>query len=192
MKEKVSNILFVFLLGAISTSLLLGIRAYTAPVIKQNEEIKFKTTVLSAAGIENIDKDKLDAVFSEKIKKGTSGNFTYFITKDNFYIIEFSGQGLWGPIKGFIALNSDLQTIKRVKILSQEETPGLGGRIGEEEFLNLFAQKKINPKLYLALRQKAVKDTEVDAISGATLSSQALLDTINNSAIKFKKAMENK
>jgi len=66
----------------------------------------------------------------------------------------------------------------------------LGGRISEEDFLSGFKRKKTLPRLLLALRRKAVKANEVDAITGATMTSKALIDMINESVIDFRNTVK--
>ena len=48
------------------------------------------------------------------------------------------GPGLWGSIEGYVAISKDYSTILGLTFITQSETPGLGGRIGEEEYLSQF------------------------------------------------------
>lgn len=93
-------------------------------------------------------------------------------------------------INGVITLDADLETIKGIRIISQEETPGLGARIAEESYLNQYSGKKVSPQLIMVLRRKATAINEVDAISGASISSQALLDMINESVANFREILK--
>ena len=65
------------------------------------------------------------------------------LVEENVNIFEFEGRGLWGPIKGLVALGPDLKTLESITIIAQEETPGLGGRISETKFLDQFRKKKL-------------------------------------------------
>ena len=53
------------------------------------------------------------------------------------------GSGLWGPIWGFIALESDCNTIFGASFDHKSETPGLGAEIRESFFEDAFIGKKI-------------------------------------------------
>ena len=53
---------------------------------------------------------------------------------ETFYIIPVRGKGLWGPIWGYVALESDLQTIYGATFDHKTETPGLGAEIKEDFF----------------------------------------------------------
>ena len=187
MWKKLKSLLFIVILGSVSVALLIFVERLTAPIISYNEEIQFKSTLLDVAEIKLVDGETIDQTFLKKIRKEKKEDFVYFLTSNGSYVINFSGQGLWGPITGLLALKPDFETIEKLRILSQVETPGLGGRISEEEFLAQFNGKKISPKLVLVLRTKASKDNQVDAISGATLSSMALVDMVNLAAQDFKK-----
>lgn len=189
MKKKLKAIFFILILGSLSSSTLLGIKNYTDPVIKYKQELKLKTTILDVAGI-NYNQKNFQELFRKNIKELRKNGFRYYLTPDNLYIFEFQGRGLWGIIKGVISLNPDLKTIENLRIISQEETPGLGGRISEKSFLAQFKKKRITPRLFLALRRKATKLNEVDAITGATMTSRALINMINKAVADFRKLIK--
>lgn len=185
MNTKLKDLFFILILGSVSTLLLIGIKSYTAPRIERHKELRLKSTILDAAGID-YDKDRLLDIFNVNIRKMDKDGFIYYMSPANLYIFTFEGRGLWGMIEGAIALRRDMETIENLRIISQEETPGLGGRISEEDFLNQFKRKKVSPKLFLALRQKATRNNEVDSITGASMTSKALIDMINESVIDFR------
>ncbi|MDP7423718.1 MAG: FMN-binding protein [bacterium] len=188
--NNVKSLLFILVLGSISTMLLLGLKNYTLPIIQRNEEVTLKTTVLEAAGV-LCKEHELDSVFQKSIQKLESQGFTYYISPEKNYIFIFEGRGLWGMIKGVITLRPDLETIESVRIVAQEETPGLGGRISEEGFLNQFRRKKAAPHLVVTLRKKASERNEIDAISGASMTTQVLIDMINDSIASFRIVIKN-
>lgn len=89
------------------------------------------------------------------------------------YAFTFKGPALWGTIAGYLAVSADLTTIKGLTFTEQNETPGLGGRIDEPPFKEQFRN--------LPLPAGTIGYTEgLDAISGATLSSNAVLQALNN------------
>ena len=59
------------------------------------------------------------------------------------YILPVYGKGLWGPIYGFVALDTDLNTIKGISLDHDKETPGLGARITEAAIQERYVGKKI-------------------------------------------------
>lgn len=189
MNKKLRNLIFILVLGSISAGLLLGIRAYTLPKIERYQEIRLRSTILEAAGLA-YDETSLDEVFAGKIRTKEKNGFTYYLSPADLYIFEFEGRGLWGMITGVVTLKPDLESVENIRIIAQEETPGLGGRIAEEGFLSQFHDKKVSPRLVVALRQKATADNEIDAISGASISSLALVGMINEAVIDFRRILE--
>lgn len=95
------------------------------------------------------------------------------------YVLPMVGKGLWGPIWGFVALNSDGQTIFGAYFSHESETAGLGALIKEESFQKEFQGKKafINGTPALSVvKSGTVKDahTQCDGITGATLTSNGV------------------
>lgn len=182
MKEKLSMILFVLVLGSMLTVALVVAHDYTAPIIERNQALKIKTKVLEAFDIAHT-KDDVETVFSRNIETTEKEDRMFYISRNREIAFEISGSGLWGPIHGVIAMMPDLETIKGITIIHQEETPGLGGRIAEKAYLDKFKNKKIFPELKILPPGKVRKENEVDAITGATLSCKAF-EKILNSQLK--------
>lgn len=87
-----------------------------------------------------------------------------------------SGKGYSGPIETLVGMLKD-GTITAIKILSQNETPGLGARVAEREFIAQF---------------KNTQDlTKVEAITGATISSKAVIDSVKKKAEEIRVMMKN-
>jgi len=185
MGERIKGLLFIMSVVAVSISALLWIRNYTFPIIEHNQEITLKETVLQASGI-SYESSNLQQRYNQHIRELKQDGFVYYLNSSGDYIFKFLGRGLWGLIEGVISLYPDKTTIKKVRIIAQEETPGLGGRIAEEEYLKQFEGKQAAPELKLIVRGKASGSTEVDAITGASLSSSALTKTINQAVKEFR------
>ncbi len=102
------------------------------------------------------------------------------------YIIPISGKGLWSTIYGYLALEKDLNTIKGITFYQHGETPGLGGEIAKDWFIDNFKGKKIlSPEgelVSITIVKGKVKgripddqvDHYVDGISGSTLTGNGL------------------
>ena len=184
MKDKIQMILFVLVVGAILTTALVTVDAITEPFIQKNKTKKLYGSILKAADI-SYEPDKLEAVFEQEIEEKTIGDKRHYVTTEGVTIVEFEGSGLWGPIYGAIALLDDLDTIKGITIIHQEETPGLGGRIGDAEFLDTFKNKKIFPALKITQQGRASGINEVDGMTGATLSCNAFNLVLNSEIQKY-------
>ncbi len=90
------------------------------------------------------------------------------------YVIPMIGQGLWGGIWGYMAVNSDGNTIYGTYFSHSSETPGLGAEIASEKFTRRFTNKELlnDGNVALTVKKGAAADSniEVNAISGATIT----------------------
>ena len=106
-----------------------------------------------------------------------------YIFKNGVTVVPCYGAGLWGPIWGYVGLEQDLKTIKAVRFGHKGETPGLGAKISDEpSFAEAFVGKTVGDgEVIFEVTKPANRQTEnngVDAISGATITSQALGKTL--------------
>jgi len=90
----------------------------------------------------------------------------------------------------FICVGPDLETIKGIEVLDHTETPGLGGRMTEEEFKGQFVGKKLKPRLSLVRGRETVGPNEVHAITGASYTSKGIENIINEAMVTFWQEME--
>lgn len=178
MKEKISMILFVLILGSVLTLALLAVDTVTAPLIKRNEEIKVKRNVLQALEIP-CTKENAETVFDNQVTVLEKDGKVFYRSQQNTTAFEIEGPGVWGAITGVLALAEDNASISGITIIAMEETPGLGTRIGEPPFITQFKGKDISAGLVLVGEGKSSSDTEIDGITGATLSSKAFVSIIN-------------
>jgi Na+-transporting NADH:ubiquinone oxidoreductase subunit C len=119
-----------------------------------------------------------------------------------FMIIPMRGKGLWGPIWGYIALDTDLNVnnVYGAKFDHKSETPGLGAEINTTEFQKQFVGRKIFDLDGNYISVKAVKGGvsvedihKVDAISGGTITSNGVNEMIERTLrvyLPFFKAYE--
>ena len=108
-----------------------------------------------------------------------------YIFKNGYTVVPCYGAGLWGPIWGYVGLEKDLKTIKAVCFGHKGETPGLGAKIADEpSFAEGFVGKTIGEGEILfevckPANTQVDANNHIDAISGATITSQALGFTLN-------------
>ena len=112
------------------------------------------------------------------------------VESDKFYIVPLRGAGLWDAIWGYIALESDMKTIKGAVFDHKGETAGLGAEITQKWFQDRFVGETItddNGNLVGIAVSKTNNDPngtdktdhEVDAISGATITGDGVTDMIS-------------
>lgn len=184
MRNALKILIFVVVMGTVSGTLLVWVNSFTLPLITKNEELKLKSAVLEVLEIDHTVANALK-VFTESVKVLNKDSYTFYSASDGSVAFEFYGPGLWGPISGILSLEKDLKTIRKMKIVHQEETPGLGGRIAEENYLRQFKHKEVFPRLVFLPEGKSNGPNEVDAITGATGSSRALEKLINENVQKY-------
>ncbi len=119
------------------------------------------------------------------------------------YGLPLVGRGLWGTIEGFGVITADLQKMKGMAFTKQVETPGLGARITEEEYKAYFRNLDLSGFFGTAsgstpvvmVKQKTKSNIEdstssVQAITGATQTSQGVLDMINSNLAVYIKIIQ--
>lgn len=93
------------------------------------------------------------------------------------YIFPMFGAGLWDWISGYVAMESDLNTIKGIAFDHKQETPGLGARITSDVVQDRYKGKKIfdgselmSIKMVKGEGNNGLSPYQIDGMSGATLT----------------------
>ena len=113
--------------------------------------------------------------------------FVYSENGDQKLVVPLQGKGLWGPIWGYMALESDMNTISGAVFDHKGETPGLGAEINTDWFQEPFTGKTIFNEAGEFVSIEVVKGGAdpsnphgVDAISGGTITSKGLEDMLTD------------
>jgi len=96
-------------------------------------------------------------------------------------IIPIYGSGLWSTMYGFLALESDMNTVAGITFYEHGETPGLGGEIDNPQWKKSWEGKKIyqNGDVALAVVKGGAKgEHQIDSLSGASLTSRGVQNTV--------------
>ena len=141
-------------------AVLSGINAKTAPIIAANEEASRNETYFAA----------LPQADSFTQLDCSIDGITAVLKANNGagYVVTAQARGYGGQVPAAVAFSSD-GTILQVIMMSNEETPGLGQKVTDEDFSGQFAGREAQP---LTIDQ-------VDAVSGATISSKAAVTAID-------------
>ena len=188
MKDKLMMILFVLVLGSILTTALVGVNSFTTPIIEKNAAIKLKSSVLDALEVAYGD-DDVEQAFSNNVKVEERDETTYYVSANGDLALLYEGSGLWGPISSILAMKPNLEEIAGITIMHQEETPGLGSRIAEDSYLDAFVGRRFSPVLELVQPGKGGGDSQIDSISGATMSSKAFVDILNSEQNRYRELL---
>lgn len=113
------------------------------------------------------------------------------------YILPLYGQGLWGPIWGYIALDSDGTTVYGAYFSHQGETPGLGAEIEKPDFQKRFEGKQLFKggeflpiTVVKAGQHPHGNEDYVDGISGGTITSKGVAAMLDNCLAPYKNYLE--
>jgi len=107
------------------------------------------------------------------------------------WVTKSNGQGYADKIELLVGVDANVKPITGLFILEQKETPGLGSKITDWDWRKQFLDKKSEQKLK-AVKSGASAPNEIDAITGATISSKFVCDIINKSLSDLKEPLENK
>ncbi len=179
MKSFWQRVLIVCGVASILTLTLISVDYYAQPIIAKNAVLNLKKGVLRANAISYTDKN-VEQVFRSHIQEVKIGDHTFYRTKDQAVSFTVTGPGLWAPIEAVVSLEPNLTTIKGLAVLKQAETPGLGSRVADPEFLARFQGKSVTPRIEIVKPGKASGKNQVDGISGATMTSTAFQGILNS------------
>ena len=135
--------------------------------------------IAKAASLEG--QAKLDALKNVKLPV-----FQCNLNGEMVNIFPVYGPGLWGPIWGYVAVESDNNTIYGATFDHKGETPGLGAEIAtawfQEQFKGkqLFAEGTFSSVIVAKGGAAEGSTNEVDAISGGTITSKSLEKAIRS------------
>lgn len=125
---------------------------------------------------------------SGDFKAGKLAVYVCSVNGQTKYVIPVYGMGLWGPISGYIALNDDKSTIYGAYFNHESETAGLGAEIKDnQKWQEKFQGKKLfkgddrNAIAISVLKKCDSNDpNSVDAVTGATLTSNGVTDMLHD------------
>jgi electron transport complex protein RnfG len=172
MKEMVRYGLILGVICVVASGLLSGMNSFTKNRIlaqaEAEEESGLKEVMPQAKQFEPV-KSESEIIYYKA--QDMNGNFMGVAFKA-------SGKGYSSAIDTMVGMKKD-GTITAIKVLAQNETPGLGANVALQPFTTQFKDKKIQNL-----------ETEVQAISGATISSKAVIDSVQKKAEEIKELIK--
>lgn len=104
------------------------------------------------------------------------------------WVIPTGGQGFADRIEVLVGLDAGAERITGVYVLDQKETPGLGNKIVEDAWRGQFTGKALGAPLVVT-KAKPGSDREIQGVTGATISSDAVVDIVNRTSREFRAAL---
>jgi Na+-transporting NADH:ubiquinone oxidoreductase subunit C len=160
------------------------------------------TKVINMNG-EEVDGEAFIIDMSKEVRKEPADrNYPLYICQlengEEKIIIPLRGTGLWGPIWGYISLNSDKKTVYGATFDHKGETPGLGAEISKEPFQIPFKGKTIfdgsGTFTSIAVLKGGIaagNPHAVDAISGGTITSNGVDAMLKECLKGYEKYLKN-
>jgi electron transport complex protein RnfG len=103
-----------------------------------------------------------------------------------------AGSGFADKIELVVAVDKDFEKLAGFDVLSSNETPGFGDQIKYDYYRDQFKGAPAEELTLIASGDPKKIDAEIVAISGATVSSEAVVEIINNFLTQIKKQMPKK
>jgi len=163
-------------IGALSGGLLAVIFSIANPLILANKEKELKESIFVV-----LPEAKDYVVIEKKVGKEKLVLYKGVDAAGNPVGVAFKaeGNGFQGKIVAMVGLGLDYLHLKGIKVLEQLETPGLGNRISEDDFQGQFKGVEIKPRIEYIKNRKPEKPNQIQAITGATISSDSVVKLLN-------------
>jgi electron transport complex protein RnfG len=171
LSNKAYPVVFLAIIVTVSVVLLMAVNSLTSSVVESRR-------VEEITGI-------LEEIFPEMSQYELEGE-VYIIYQDEAkagYAFKASGSGYGGDIDIVVGLDNNFGIIG-ISILSQTETPGVGTKITESSFTDQFKGLSVSD---IALKSEGGK---IDAITGATISSRAVVDAVKEKMVEIIDTLE--
>ncbi len=161
------------------------------PLQDANVALDQKKQILYSLNIRGLDGNEAEAKYAEVVKnEGEKDGQKYYLCEidgEDILVVSLKGMGLWGGISGYIAIHGDESpTVYGAYFNHESETAGLGAEIKDSQ---TWQEKFIGKKVFVDGTQdvalSVVKkvdnpETQVDCVTGATLTSIGVNDMIKN------------
>ena len=193
--SNVYTIVYATVIVVIVAILLAVVSQVLSPRQQANALLDQQKQILVAL---NQDYSKADpaAMYRELVKDSTANGLPLYVATidgETKYVLKLHGAGLWGGIGGYLALDADKNTIFGINFNHESETPGLGAEIVAAYFRNQFNGKHIRNAEGTICSVAVLKtgktaengQEQVDAISGATITSTGVSDMLVNNLAEY-------
>ncbi len=174
-------IMTLTVIGIISGSILAVMYQWSLPKIQANQIKETDAAVFNVLPGTRTYKEVID------------GELTYFNCFDKNgrpvgTAIICKGNGYQGEIRMMVGVNADFSKFTGMIVLEQVETPGLGAKIAGKSFEAQFTGLAAKPPIEYVKGIKPGKKNQIQAITGATISSRAVVNIINKTVEQWLKA----
>lgn len=179
MKKEVS---YTAVISVTATALLAGFllsfvySSFEKDIMSNNEKTVLNGVKAVIEGADEIEGPiKENSTYEYYIGKKTDG------TAVGYAMLSYAS-GYNGENKVLVGFDADIIKITGIVVTEQAETPGLGAKITEASFRDQFKNKSsITPLIIVkGIKPEETQDSQIAAISGATISSTSVVNAVNN------------
>ncbi len=192
------TIIYSVIIVVIVAFLLAFVSQVLKPTQDANVALDTQKQILNALNLRDLDNEAAAAKYKEVVKsEGEKEGQKYYeceIDGQKKTVYTVKGMGLWGGINGFIAVDADNNTVYGVYFNHEGETAGLGAEIKDNvKWQEKFQGKKIHKDgsegIALGVKKDApaTDPNNVDAVTGATLTSNGVDLMLKEGLAKFMK-----
>lgn len=196
LKEGLRTTGFMFGLTLVVIACVSALQLATAERVERNAALFLQRAVMEVAGVhvpedpvavgdwfrQSVDAEPADAPTRFRVRDVEAGTVRALVYTRQ-------GRGLWGLITAVVGIDPAKRTFRQIRFLDQNETPGLGARITEAWFMAQI-EGKTGPFVLKPEGTRSTAPTEIDGITGATITSVAVLDMLNGVLLDAEKEKE--
>jgi Na+-transporting NADH:ubiquinone oxidoreductase subunit C len=181
-------------LTAVLTLALALMNEATKTRIADLEALKEQRTILYVldADVDPKDSEAVVEAYNNMVTPSSQNGLDFYEARQGEtligYVYPMNGAALWGSVRGYIGVSPEYDKILGVDFVSHSETPGLGGRIDEAWYKEQFRDMPIPDTGGRVVIYKPAEGGNADAISGATLTSDAIRKLIDSSIERILQA----
>lgn len=183
MKTVTNLILTLSIIGIVAGGCLSLVSDWATPLIAANQKAETEKAIyLVQPEGKNYEEMKNAGFAVYKVLNAASSLIGYSIV--------YEGNGFQGKIRIMVGLKEDLNTITSIEILEQTETPGLGTKVTEDPYKSQYKNLNAVPNVEWVKGVPPSKPNEIQAITGATISSKSVVEIVNNGIAQMRKLKE--
>jgi Na+-translocating ferredoxin:NAD+ oxidoreductase subunit G len=183
MKIIIHMLLTLSIIGVIAGGALALVNGWSLPLIAANQKAETERAIFLV---------QPEGKTYQRVEN--AGFELYKVFEENTDLVGYSlvyyGNGFAGKIKIIAGITPELNKITALEILDQVETPGLGTKITEDPFKGQFNGLDLVPKITWVKGAPPSASNEIQAITGATISSKAIVDIINAGMVSLRELKE--
>lgn len=214
MKLNTNNNAYIIAYSCAMVVIVAFLLAFVSSSLKARQDVNValdkKKQILAALNIRDLSDSEAEQKYNEVVLDTDNNKQAFLLNSGDYkagkykvyecqiggekkYVVPVYGMGLWGAIWGYVAVNADGNTVYGAYFNHDSETAGLGAEIKDSK---AWQDKFIGKKIYSADGKPAIKvvksselknaESEVDGITGATLTSNGVSDMLQDGFAKYK------